>query len=131
MAKDLLLGIDIGTSGCKIALFYRDGKSICTVTEEYPVYYPKPGYVEQDPEDWWNAVCRGTKKIILENSIDPADIAGVGIDGQSWAAIAVDDKRARCSRATPYGWIRVRMRYASSLIKRSARKKYLPYREIR
>lgn len=90
MASDLLLGIDIGTSGCKIALFSRTGSVIGTVTEEYPVYYPKPGYVEQDPEDWWNAVCRGTKKIIIENFVDPSEIAGIGISGQSWAAVAVD-----------------------------------------
>ena len=91
MGKDLLLGIDIGTSGCKIAVFDAQcGKAVCTVTEEYPVYYPKPGFVEQDPDDWWSAVCRGTKRLIAENPIDPADIAGVGVDGQSWAAIAVD-----------------------------------------
>lgn len=90
MAKDLLLGIDIGTSGCKIALFSPDGKVICTVTEEYPVYYPAPGYVEQEPDDWWNAVCRGTRRMMLEHCIDAAEIAGIGVDGQGWAAVAVD-----------------------------------------
>ena len=92
MAKDMLLGIDIGTSGCKIALFSRDGSVICSVTEEYQVYYPAPGFVEQEPGEWWDAVCRGTRKLLQENIIDPADIAGVGVDGQSWAAIAVDEK---------------------------------------
>jgi len=90
MAKELLLGIDIGTSGCKIALFSRNGSVVCSDTEEYKVYYPEPGYVEQDPDEWWEAVCRGTKKLIEKARINPADIAGVGIDGQSWAAIAVD-----------------------------------------
>lgn len=90
MPRELLLGIDIGTSACKIAAFSRDGRALCTASEEYPVYYPAPGFVEQDPDDWWRAVCRSTKKLIKENSIDPADIAGVGVDGQSWAAIAVD-----------------------------------------
>lgn len=91
MATDLLLGIDIGTSGCKIAIFDAyDGNAICSVTEEYPLYYPAPGWVEQDPNDWWDAVCRGTKRMITEYHIDPSNIAGVGVDGQSWAAIAVD-----------------------------------------
>ena len=90
MPKELLLGIDIGTSTCKIALFSCEGKVVCAVSEEYPVYYPAPGHVEQDPEDWWNGVCRGIKRLLAENTIDPADIAGVGIDGQSWAAVAVD-----------------------------------------
>ncbi len=92
MVRDLLLGIDIGTSGCKIAVFSRDGTAVCAVTEEYPVYYTAPGYIEQEPDDWWDAVCRGTKRILAENNIDAADIAGIGVDGQSWAAIAVDGK---------------------------------------
>ena len=91
MAGDMLLGIDIGTSGCKIALFSRDGQVVCKQTEEYPVRYPSPGYVEQDPEEWWVAICRGTSKLILENNIDAAKIAGVGLSGQSWSAIAVDE----------------------------------------
>lgn len=88
---DLLLGIDIGTSGCKIAAFNADdGGVVCSVAEEYPLHYPAPGYVEQDPDDWWDAVCRGTKRMILDAHIDPADIAGAGVAGQSWAAIAID-----------------------------------------
>lgn len=91
MANELLLGIDIGTSGCKIALFSRDGSVVCSETEEYGIYYPEPGYVEQDPVEWWDALCRGTKNLMQKNSIDPSDIIGVGVDGQGWAAIAVDE----------------------------------------
>ena len=50
----------------------------------------EPGFVEQDPYEWWDAVCRGTQRLIANNCINAADIAGVGVDGQSWAAIAVD-----------------------------------------
>ncbi len=87
---DMLLGIDIGTSGCKIALFKKDGQVVCSHTEEYPVRYPLPGFVEQDPKDWWAAVCLGTSKLLSDNHIDAAKIAGVGLSGQSWSAIAVD-----------------------------------------
>lgn len=90
MGKELLLGIDIGTSGCKIALFSQEGKAICTETLEYPLHYPKAGFIEQDPGDWWDAVCRGTQRLLTKNNINPADIVGVGVDGQSWAAVAVD-----------------------------------------
>ena len=91
MGKDLLLGIDIGTSGCKTALFAVDGRVAGEEKEEYPVYYPEPGFVEQDPQDWWTAVCRSIKRLIKKSGVDPKDIAGVGVDGQSWAAIAVDE----------------------------------------
>ncbi|MFT4005529.1 MAG: xylulokinase [Lacrimispora sp.] len=85
-----LLGIDIGTSACKIALFDRGGNVIASSSEEYGVFYPKPGWAEQNPEDWWTAICLGVKAVLEQSEIQPGQIAGIGIDGQSWAAIAVD-----------------------------------------
>ena len=90
MQSELLLGIDIGTSGCKIALFEENGRVLCDKTMTYPLYYPKAGFVEQNPEDWWEAVTKGTKALIEENQIDAASIAGIGVDGQGWAAVALD-----------------------------------------
>jgi len=86
----LLLGIDIGTSSCKIAFFTKDGELVASGTGDYPVYYPKPGWAEQNPDDWWDAVCKTTKSLIQEYHINPAEVAGIGIDGQSWSAIAID-----------------------------------------
>lgn len=86
---EYLLGIDIGTSACKIALFDRNGTVSASDTEEYHVYYPHPGWAEQDPEEWWDAVCRGTRRCVESSGVSPADIVGVGIDGQSWSAIPV------------------------------------------
>ena len=92
-----LLGVDIGTSSCKTAIFDPDGKVIAQGGSEYPVSYPEKGWAEQDPADWWNGICRATREMISESGIDPADIAGIGIDGQSWSAIALDrDGNALC-----------------------------------
>ena len=88
--KKYLLGIDIGTSACKIAIFNREGQVIATANGDYPVYYPKQGWAEQNPEEWWSAVCGAIKEALQKGSVDASDIAGVGIDGQSWSAIAVD-----------------------------------------
>lgn len=85
-----LLGVDIGTSSCKTAVFDPDGKVIAQGGSEYPVSYPEKGWAEQDPADWWNGICRAVREMIGEGSINPADIAGIGIDGQSWSAIALD-----------------------------------------
>lgn len=95
-----LLGIDIGTSSCKIVLFDREGGVVATETGEYKVYYPNEGWAEQNPDEWWEAVCESTKKLIGKSGIDPADIAGVGTDGQSWSAIAVDED-GKCLMNTP------------------------------
>lgn len=88
--KTYLIGIDIGTSGCKIAVFNRKGEVLAAQSGSYPVYYPKPGWAEQNPEDWWNVICELLPGILRKAEVLPEEIAGIGIDGQSWSAIAVD-----------------------------------------
>ena len=88
--KPYLLGIDIGTSACKVAVFEKSGTVVAAANGDYPVYYPKEGWAEQDPEEWWSAVCQAVKKAIQKAGIAPEEIAGIGIDGQSWSAIAMD-----------------------------------------
>lgn len=90
MNKSYLLGIDIGTSACKVAVFNREGQVIASASGDYPVYYPADGWVEQNPYEWWDAVCGAMKEIFADGKIQPEEIAGVGIDGQSWSAIAID-----------------------------------------
>ena len=92
MTKQYLLGIDIGTSACKVALFGKDGKVEAAVSEGYPVYYPHPGCAEQNPDEWWEAVCKAIWTVISSSGVSPDDIAGIGIDGQSWSAIAIDEE---------------------------------------
>ena len=90
--KSYLLGIDIGTSACKVAVFDRAGRVLAAENGDYPVYYPHEGWAEQNPEEWWKAVCGAVRGSIARAGILPEEIAGVGIDGQSWSAIAVDRK---------------------------------------
>lgn len=90
MKQLYLLGIDIGTSACKAALFDRKGQVLAAANGEYPVYYPEEGWAEQNPEEWWSAVCEAVRRVIRKAGIQPEEIAGVGIDGQSWSAIAID-----------------------------------------
>lgn len=88
----LLLGIDIGTSACKVAAFDADGRIVAQASRPYRVYYPTSGYVEQNPVEWWENVCEAIKDTLRIGKIDPKHIAGIGIDGQSWSAIPVDKK---------------------------------------
>ena len=90
--KKWLLGIDVGTSACKVALFSPDGQVAAQGSGDYKVYYPEPGWAEQNPADWWQAICGAVRTMLLESQIDPSDIAGIGIDGQGWSAIAIDKK---------------------------------------
>jgi xylulokinase len=86
-----LLGIDIGTSGTKTVIFDEFGRVIASATEEYPMYQPKNGWAEQEPDDWWHA-CITTVKDVLENSgISPGDIAGIGLSGQMHGLVMLDE----------------------------------------
>lgn len=95
-----LLGIDIGTSACKVALFGTDGRVVSQSTKDYKVYYPFQGYVEQNPDEWWERVCIAIGETITISGILPQQIAGIGVDGQSWSAIPID-KRGRVLHNTP------------------------------
>lgn len=66
---EYLLGIDIGTSACKIAVFTKDGTVKATGTGDYQVYYPHPGWAEQNPEEWWEAVCNAIPKVLAKGNI--------------------------------------------------------------
>ena len=90
--RTCLLGIDIGTSACKIAVFDENGNVLAAGNGDYNVYYPHPGWAEQDPREWWRAICVTIPKVLEKGNIRPEEIAGIGIDGQSWAASAVDEE---------------------------------------
>lgn len=106
--EQLLLGIDIGTSACKVALFNRRGEVLSQSNKGYPLYYPQPGWVEQDPDEWWEAICAGIREVLDNSGVRPEDIAGIGIDGQSWSAIPVD-RDGNCLAKTPI-WMDTRAR---------------------
>ena len=94
----LLLGIDIGTSGTKTVLFDADAADAAaakaSATIEYPLYQPKNGWAEQDPADWWHAVCGTIRQVIAKSGCNPADIKGVGLSGQMHGLVMLDKNGA-------------------------------------
>ena len=85
-----LLGIDLGTSGTKTVLFDEMGKSVASKTIEYPLYQPKNGWAEQDPDDWYNAAVNTVKAVIEESRVNPADIKALSIAGQMHGLVMLD-----------------------------------------
>lgn len=85
-----LLGIDIGTSGTKTVLFDRGGNPISSSTAEYPLYQPEIGWAEQDPQDWWKAVCITINQVIKDSNINPKSISGIGLSGQMHGLVMLD-----------------------------------------
>ena len=76
----LYIGIDLGTSACKFLLVDEAGAVKNTVTKEYPLFFPHPGWSEQDPADWWNACLAGIPELL--EGFDAAEVAGIGAGGQ-------------------------------------------------
>ena len=85
-----LLGIDLGTSGTKTVLFEETGRAVASETIEYPLYQPKNGWAEQEPEDWWNAARDTVKAVIAKSGVKPEDVKGVGISGQMHGLVLLD-----------------------------------------
>lgn len=85
-----LLGIDIGTSACKVAVFDEEGKVLAQSNQPYRVYYPQSGWVEQNAEEWWQAICEGIREVLSQEGVSAEEIKGIGVDGQSWSAIPID-----------------------------------------
>ena len=88
--KEYLLGVDIGTSSCKVAVFDRAGGVMASASATYPVAYPHAGWAEQQPDDWWDGVCHALRQLWQSSPVCPQDVAAVGVDGQSWSAVALD-----------------------------------------
>ncbi len=118
MTDKLLMGIDIGTSACKVAVFDTRGNVISQSNKPYKVFYPQAGYAEQDPEDWWNAIVAAIREILDSNTLDKNQISGIGVDGQSWSAIPID-KNQKVLYRTPI-WMDTRARDICDKVKRLA-----------
>lgn len=95
----LLCGIDIGTSATKVLLCRPEGKVLATASIEYPVYTPKPGWSEQEPEDWWKATIQGIAAACRKAKVKPAAITGIGLSGQMHGSVFVDKAGKSLRRA--------------------------------
>ncbi len=113
--QNLLLGIDIGTSACKVAVFDQSGTVLAQSNQPYQVYYPKSGWVEQDADEWWHAICDGIREVLSQDGVRADDICGIGVDGQSWSAIPVD-REGNVLHRTPI-WMDTRARHICDRIK--------------
>jgi glycerol kinase len=77
-----VLALDQGTTSSRAILFDRDGKIAATAQEEFPQYYPQPGWVEHDPEEIWSSQLRVGRRVLEEAAIRPTDVAAIGITNQ-------------------------------------------------
>jgi xylulokinase len=84
------LGIDIGTSGTKTLLIDVDGRVLAEANAGYPLAQPRPGWTEQDPEDWWKATVKTVREVMKQSKLKPADIRAIGLSGQMHGSVFLD-----------------------------------------
>ena len=85
-----LLGIDFGGGASKATLMSEDGAVVATNTVEYPTIYPKSGYAEQNPDDWYKATKENIIGVLTKSGIDSADISAVALDAATHTAVLCD-----------------------------------------
>lgn len=82
------IGIDLGTSSAKLMLVDEKGEILNSVSKEYPLEFPQPGWSQQAPEDWRNAVFEGIPELI--KGFDAAIVRGIGLGGQMHGLVILD-----------------------------------------
>ena len=84
-----LLGIDYGTGGCKVTVLGTDGSFVGEASVEYTTYHDHPGWSEQEPQDWWDALCAALRKL-KDKGVDLSSVAAAALDGSTHNAVLMD-----------------------------------------
>jgi xylulokinase len=86
-----LIGVDLGTSGTKTAIFDANGTLVAEAFEETPLHYPRPGWVEQDPDDFYAGALRTIQACLEKGNVEPGKVAALAFSGQMAGVCSVDD----------------------------------------
>ena len=97
--RDLLLGIDVGTTAAKAVLFSLDGRLQSLGQAEYPLYHVRPNWVEQSPDDWWIAVCAAIQTALHGVQDGAARVVGVAVSSQAPTLLPLDQTGTPLRRA--------------------------------
>ncbi|MFQ6098902.1 MAG: xylulokinase, partial [Armatimonadota bacterium] len=87
-----LIGIDVGTTGAKTLLVSEAGKVLASVTVEWPLLVPKPGWAEQHPSDWWNGTVQSIRAVLAKAGASGSEVTGIGLSGQMHGSVFLDEK---------------------------------------
>jgi xylulokinase len=91
MAKKYLIGVDLGTSSTKSALYTTDGELVAESSQEVPIYYPRPGVVEQENDDFYTSAAHTVQTCIRQSGVDPRQVAAIAFDSQMAGIGTIDE----------------------------------------
>ncbi|GAB4514185.1 MAG: xylulokinase [Anaerolineae bacterium] len=90
MTKNYIIAHDLGTTGNKATLYDREGRLVGSAFYSYKTEFAHPGWAEQNPEDWWRAVCDSTRELLQKTGVRGDDIACITFSGQMMGAVPLD-----------------------------------------
>lgn len=102
--SDLVIAYDVGTTGIKTCAFEiaQSVRLVASAMQGYPLYVSEDGGCEQEPDDWWDAMCGTTKKVLAENGISAGQIKGISFCSQMQGLVLVDRQGNPVRRAMSY-----------------------------
>ncbi|MCK5145617.1 FGGY-family carbohydrate kinase [bacterium] len=87
---NIIIAHDMGTSGDKAIALTVKGQILAEVKRHYPIHHPQPTWAEQNPDDWWEAICANTKDLLDKAGIQPQQVAGITFSSMTQCIVAVD-----------------------------------------
>jgi FGGY-family pentulose kinase len=85
-----LMGIDGGTGGVRVGIFDREGTALVFRGVEHGTNFPRSGWAEQSPEDWWSCLCEASRRAVADSGVSPEEIAGISTDATTCTVVALD-----------------------------------------
>jgi ribulose kinase len=89
-----VIGIDCGTESVRAGVFDIAGRPLAYGVKEYPLTLPRPGWAEQNPDDWWHAISFAVREAVRKAGVKPEQVRGISADATSCTVVAMD----KCSR---------------------------------
>src|SRR5258708_8912 len=82
MPRRFVLALDQGTTSSRAIIFDHRGHAVATAQQEFPQHFPRPGWVEHDPADFWETIRRVALAAVAEANLTGADLAAIGLTNQ-------------------------------------------------
>lgn len=114
----LILAIDVGTENARVGLVDLEGHSRATASADYPTFFDKPGWVEQDPADWWNAIRTAIRDVMSSEAASSGSVSAISVDATGSTVLFLDQTDSVIGRAIM--WMDLRATEEARLVAEAA-----------
>jgi len=91
MQNTYVMGIDVGTGGARVGIFDLTGNAVAMAERSFPLYTPCNGWAEQQPDDWWQAICAASRAAVEQSGLVPESIIGISVDATCCTVVAANE----------------------------------------